>query len=223
MQTKSIRLPWLYGWNGWRGTNNWQSSPASKLAHQKQQREAGEDILAPIHFAVTLQLPRASLSFSGIGFLASPMHLSPLFPAARQRDGQWGDNVLRCEIGNHPYRHGLISSISWPNFDGVPSSLCPVLVGCRTVGRAFYHGWLSRRFMAHSSPTYSHINTQRRVLIYIQCTAGLKLVSATCLPKRLVSQHNMYALFSCHIVAEIRSHFYLNFHINFNQLLLKNH
>lgn len=128
------------------------------------------------------------------------MHPSPLFPGTWQRNTQWGDNVLRCEIGNHPYHHGLISSISWPNFDGVPGSSCPVVVRCRIVGRAFYHGSLSRRFMAHRSPAYLHINTQRRTLIYMQRTAKLELVSASCLPKRFVVTVHV-CTFSWHIIA----------------------
>lgn len=64
---------------------------------------------------------------------------------------QKGENMLRCEIGNHPERYGLISPISWPNFARVSSSVCPGLAGCHTVWQTFYHGPLSKRFMAHNS------------------------------------------------------------------------
>lgn len=167
VQTKSIRPPLLHAWNGWRGTNTWHSSPASKLAHQKQQREAAKKFLALIRCSATLWLWLPSLSFSKIQFLTSPLHSSPFFP------GIWQCEEIMCSGVKFENIHittgSSLQSVD-PILMGSPVRWCPVLVGCRTMGRAFYHGTLSGRFIAHSSPSYLHINTPGRALIYIQPT-----------------------------------------------------
>lgn len=77
----------------------------------KQQREAAdEDTLAPIHFAVMLQSRRAPLCLFGeIGFPASPMHPSPLFPAATA-----GEEIMcrGVKLGIIRIATGVISPIS---------------------------------------------------------------------------------------------------------------